>query len=163
MVTRGNAWMRPNFTPPNTLSNTTSTLRRLQSCKSDLWILSISRTLKRIDGLRDVQTEHSNKLTTIQDQINMLTAKFDSFTNQPQPFGHSGQKKGVLWSSSRGGAYLKGKNSFYSYIMVFIYSFYGFSQHLFQYSIVFSTLVFKYSVLKYLHIMCYGCLDVLSI
>ena len=32
--------------------------------------------------LRDVQTEHSNKLTTMQDQINLLTAKFDSFTNQ---------------------------------------------------------------------------------
>ena len=39
--------------------------------------------LERIDGLRDVQTEHSNRLTTIQDQINLLTAKFDSFTNQP--------------------------------------------------------------------------------
>ena len=38
--------------------------------------------LDRIDGLRDVQTKHSNRLTTIQDQINMLTAKFDSFTNQ---------------------------------------------------------------------------------
>ena len=38
--------------------------------------------LERIDGLRDVQTEHSNRLTTIQDQINLLTAKFDSFANQ---------------------------------------------------------------------------------
>ena len=39
--------------------------------------------LERIDGLRDVQTKHSNRLTTIKDQINLLTAKFDSFTNQP--------------------------------------------------------------------------------
>ena len=38
--------------------------------------------LERIDGLRDVQTEHSYRLTTIQDQINLPTAKFDSFTNQ---------------------------------------------------------------------------------
>ena len=51
---------------------------------------------KRIDGLRDVQTKHSNKLTTIQDQINLLTAKFDSFMNQPWPFGHSSQKMGVV-------------------------------------------------------------------
>ena len=39
--------------------------------------------LERIDGLREVQNEHSEKLTTIQEQINLLTAKFDSFTNQP--------------------------------------------------------------------------------
>jgi len=38
--------------------------------------------LERIDGLRDVQTEHFNRLTIIQDQINLLTAKFDSFMNQ---------------------------------------------------------------------------------
>ena len=37
--------------------------------------------LERIFGLRDVQTEHSKRLTTIQDQIILLTAKFDSFTN----------------------------------------------------------------------------------
>ena len=39
--------------------------------------------LERIDGLREVQNEHSERLTTIQEQINLLTAKFDSFTNQP--------------------------------------------------------------------------------
>ena len=39
--------------------------------------------LERIDDLREVQTKHSNRLTTIQDQINLLTAKFDSYTNQP--------------------------------------------------------------------------------
>ena len=37
--------------------------------------------LERIDGLREVQTEHSDRLTTIQDQINLLAAKFNSFTN----------------------------------------------------------------------------------
>ena len=39
--------------------------------------------LEMIDGLRDVQTEHSNSLVAIQDQINLLSAKFDSFTHQP--------------------------------------------------------------------------------
>ena len=39
--------------------------------------------LERIDGLREVQNEQFDKLTTIQEQINLLAAKFDSFTNQP--------------------------------------------------------------------------------
>ena len=39
--------------------------------------------LERIDGLKDVAIEHSNSLATIQDQINLLAAKFDSFTHQP--------------------------------------------------------------------------------
>ena len=37
--------------------------------------------LERIDGLRDVQTEHSTNLIAIQDQINLLSAKFNSFTH----------------------------------------------------------------------------------
>ena len=39
--------------------------------------------LERIDGLGEVQNEHSDRLTTIQEQINLLTAKFDRFTDQP--------------------------------------------------------------------------------
>ena len=39
--------------------------------------------LERIDGLRNVQTKHSNSLAAIQDQINLSSAKFDSFTHQP--------------------------------------------------------------------------------
>ena len=38
--------------------------------------------LERIDGLRDVQNEQSNKLVAIQEQMNLLSAKFDSFTTQ---------------------------------------------------------------------------------
>ena len=34
--------------------------------------------LERINGLRDVQNEHSDRLTTIQEKINLLSAKFDS-------------------------------------------------------------------------------------
>ena len=36
--------------------------------------------LERIDGLRDVQNEQSDRLATLQDQMNTLSAKFDSFT-----------------------------------------------------------------------------------
>ena len=38
--------------------------------------------LERIDGLSNVQTKHSNSLATIQDQINFLSTKFNSFTHQ---------------------------------------------------------------------------------
>ena len=38
--------------------------------------------LERIDGLRDVQNEQSDKLAVIQEQMNLLSAKFDSFTIQ---------------------------------------------------------------------------------
>ena len=39
--------------------------------------------LERINGLQEVQNEHSDMLTTIQEQINLLAAKFDNFTDQP--------------------------------------------------------------------------------
>ena len=38
--------------------------------------------LGRIDGLRDVQNEQSDRLAALQDQMNLLSAKFDSFTTQ---------------------------------------------------------------------------------
>ena len=38
--------------------------------------------LERIYGLKDVQNEQSNRLATLQDQMNILSAKFDSFTTQ---------------------------------------------------------------------------------
>ena len=38
--------------------------------------------LKRIDGLREVQNEHTNRMATIQDQLNILSAKFDSINTQ---------------------------------------------------------------------------------
>ena len=38
--------------------------------------------LERIDGLRDVQNEQSDKLVSLQDQMNILSAKFDSFSIQ---------------------------------------------------------------------------------
>ena len=38
--------------------------------------------LERIDGLRDIQTEQSDRLAALQDQMNILSTKFDSFNTQ---------------------------------------------------------------------------------
>ena len=38
--------------------------------------------LERIDGLRKVQNEHIDKMSAIQDQLNILSAKFDSINTQ---------------------------------------------------------------------------------
>ena len=39
--------------------------------------------LERIDGLREVQNQHTERMTAMQDQLNVLSAKFDSiYTNQ---------------------------------------------------------------------------------
>ena len=36
--------------------------------------------LDRLDGLRKVQTEQSRRMIAMQDQLDILSAKFDSFT-----------------------------------------------------------------------------------
>ena len=36
--------------------------------------------LERFDGIREVQTEQFKRLTAMQDQLDVLSAKFDSFT-----------------------------------------------------------------------------------
>ena len=38
--------------------------------------------LERIDGLRDVQNEHIDRMAAIQDQLNILSTKFDSINTQ---------------------------------------------------------------------------------
>ena len=38
--------------------------------------------LERIDELRDVQNEQFDRLAALQDQMNILSAKFDSFNSQ---------------------------------------------------------------------------------
>ena len=38
--------------------------------------------LERIDGLRDVQNGQFDRLAAIQEQMNLLSTKFDSFTTQ---------------------------------------------------------------------------------
>ena len=36
--------------------------------------------LERIDGLREVHNEHTDRMAVIQDQLDLLSAKFDSFS-----------------------------------------------------------------------------------
>ena len=38
--------------------------------------------LERINGLKEVQNEHTNRMAALQDQLNILLAKFDSFSTQ---------------------------------------------------------------------------------
>ena len=39
--------------------------------------------LERIDGLKEVQNQHTERMTAMQDQLDVLLAKFDSiYTNQ---------------------------------------------------------------------------------
>ena len=38
--------------------------------------------LERIDGFREVQNKHTNRMVAIQDQLDLLSAKFDSFSTQ---------------------------------------------------------------------------------
>ena len=38
--------------------------------------------LERIDGVREVQNEHIERMAAIQDQLDLLSAKFDSFNTQ---------------------------------------------------------------------------------
>ena len=38
--------------------------------------------LERIDGFRDVQNEQFDRLVALQDQMNKLSAKFDSFSTE---------------------------------------------------------------------------------
>ena len=56
--------------------------------------------LERIDGLREVQNEHTDMMAAIQDQLNILSAKFDSINTQQWPFGQFGQKGGEFLRDS---------------------------------------------------------------
>ena len=50
--------------------------------------------LERLNGLREVQTEQSERMVAMQDQLDVLSAKFDSIATHHEhwPFGHSDQK-----------------------------------------------------------------------
>ena len=50
------------------------------STSSEVPLDAFQIIFERIESLRDVQNEQSDRLTVIQDQINLLSAKFDSFT-----------------------------------------------------------------------------------
>ena len=38
--------------------------------------------LERINGVKEVQNEHTERMAAIQDQLDLLSAKFDSFNTQ---------------------------------------------------------------------------------
>ena len=44
--------------------------------------IAIQIILERLDGIREVQTEHSERMRAMQDQIDVLSAKLNSFTTQ---------------------------------------------------------------------------------
>ena len=86
--------------------------------------------LERIDGLRDVQNEHTDRMAAIQDQLNIFSTKFDSINTQQWTFGHSGQKGGeFLRSSSWGGVPFweeAAKNSIYQVYCSVLFYVYGY-------------------------------------
>ena len=53
------------------------------STSSDIPPDAFQIILERLDGIREVQTEHSERMKAMQDQIDVLSATLDSFTTQP--------------------------------------------------------------------------------
>ena len=56
--------------------------RSRASSSSEVPLDAFQIILDRIDRLRDVQNEQFDRLIAIQEQMNLLSAKFDSFTTQ---------------------------------------------------------------------------------
>ena len=89
--------------------------------------------LEKIDGLREVQNQHTERMTAMQDQLDVLSAKFDSiYTNQEHwPFGHSGQKGGdnfqgaVASTTSKGECLFEGEKfqKLFKFLFYFIFVF----------------------------------------
>ena len=56
--------------------------RTRASTSSDTPLDAFQVILERLDGIKGVQTEHSKRMRAMQDQIDILSAKLDSFTTQ---------------------------------------------------------------------------------
>ena len=54
--------------------------RTRASTSSDIPPDAFQIILERLDGLREVQTEQSERMAAMQDQLDVLSAKFDSIT-----------------------------------------------------------------------------------
>ena len=54
--------------------------RTRASTSSDIPPNAFQVIVERLNGLREVQTEQSKRIAAMQDQLNILTAKFDSIT-----------------------------------------------------------------------------------
>ena len=56
--------------------------RSRASTSSEVPLYAFQIILDRIDGLREVQNEHTNRMAAIQDQLDILSVKFDSINTQ---------------------------------------------------------------------------------
>ena len=56
--------------------------RSRASTSSEVSLYAFQIILDRIDGLREVQNEHTNRMAAIQDQLDILSVKFDSINTQ---------------------------------------------------------------------------------
>ena len=56
--------------------------RSKTSTSSEVPLNTFQIILERIDGLREVQNEHIDRMAAIQDQLDLLSAKFDRFSTQ---------------------------------------------------------------------------------
>ena len=81
-------------------------------------------------GSKMSKNEHTGKMAAIQDQLNILLAKFDTINTQQWPFGHSGQKGGeFLRSNSWGRVPFWGgvaKNNVYQVYCLVLFYVYGY-------------------------------------
>ena len=59
--------------------------RSKASTSSDVPLDAFQIILERLDGLREVQNQHTERMTAMQDQLDIISAKFDNiYTNNEQ-------------------------------------------------------------------------------
>ena len=84
------------------------------STSSDIPLDAFQVILERLDGLREVQTEQSERMAAMQGQLNVLSAKFESITthHEQSPFDHSSKKGGEVFEKQllRGSTILRGSS-----------------------------------------------------
>ena len=56
--------------------------RSRTSNSSEVPPIAFQIILERIDGFKEVQNEHTDRMAAVQDQLDLLSAKFDSFSTQ---------------------------------------------------------------------------------
>ena len=66
--------------PASTLTPRRRGKRTTASTSSDIPADAFQIILERLDGLREVQTEQSERMAVMQDQLDVLSEKFDSIT-----------------------------------------------------------------------------------
>ena len=66
----------------STSTPTRSGKRTRASTSSDIPPDAFQVILERLDGIIEVQIEQSERITAMQDQLDVLSTKFDSFTTQ---------------------------------------------------------------------------------